>query len=58
MPWFVGRRCLDYQVHQLSLEGGSMSTTAVVGYCLTAFGIGYAASYVLLLVRKAFQVLE
>jgi hypothetical protein len=35
-----------------------MSATEIAGYCLAAFGIGYAVGYGLLLLRRAFEVID
>jgi quinol-cytochrome oxidoreductase complex cytochrome b subunit len=35
-----------------------MSTVAVVGYCLVAFGIGYAGGSVIRIIRRSIEVLE
>lgn len=35
-----------------------MTALQVVGYCMTAFGLGYSAGALLRLTRRAFEVLE
>lgn len=35
-----------------------MSTAAVVGYCLVAFGFGYAGGSIIRIVRRSIEVLE
>ena len=35
-----------------------MSSFSVVGYCLTAFGIGYAAGALLRIAQRAIEVLD
>lgn len=57
-PGRVGGRSSDYQIHRLPVEGGAVSTAAVVGYCLTAFGLGYGVGAWLALVRRAFNSLD
>lgn len=35
-----------------------MSTTSIVGYCLAAFGVGYAAGYLKLIFNKSVEALD
>jgi len=35
-----------------------MSTYAIVGYCLSAFGIGYAAGFIKMTLRKSIESLD
>jgi len=35
-----------------------MTVTTILAYCTSGFALGYAVGYVLLLVRKAFEVID
>lgn len=35
-----------------------MSAAEIIGYCLSAFGIGYAAGSAIRTIRKAFEVAD
>lgn len=51
-------RCVLHQVSRPPLELAQMTTAQVVFYCLSAWGIGYAAGHTQLIFRKAIEHLD
>lgn len=57
-PWPLHGRNFSCPVRRPPLQVDVMTVTQIVGYCLTAFGIGYGIGHAILLARRAIESLD
>lgn len=54
----VRGRGVSGQAHHPSFSGSQMTVAAVVGYCFSAFGLGYAGGAIQRIIRRAVETLD